>query len=195
MLLAQVIDINDQKVIDRFWSRVYPEPMSGCWLWGGALSGTGYGQFYYRHPIHGKTWRSTHRVAYTLAVGPIPTNLTLDHLCRNRACVNPDHLEPVTHKTNIKRAGVNGAAATHSQKSCCPRCSGPFIDTGKQRICKPCNHAYKLEWQRRKLATDPGYAARRREGNRNRMNAKYRNDPKYAEGRRAYERGKRASND
>lgn len=71
----------------------------GCWVWQGALNNKGYGQV----GIDGKT-RSTHRVAYELLVGPIPDGLHLDHLCRNRPCCNPAHLEPVTNKVNSERS-------------------------------------------------------------------------------------------
>src|SRR5262245_28915102 len=69
-------------------SRSEPEPNSGCLLWTGRISGQGYGGI----NVDGKPLRA-HRLAYELAHGPIPPGLTLDHLCRVRTCVNPDHLE------------------------------------------------------------------------------------------------------
>lgn len=80
----------------RFEARVAQGP--GCQLWMGNRNRTGYGKI----KISGKT-RFVHRVAYELYVGPIPGGLTIDHLCRTHACVNPSHLEPVTMKTNILR--------------------------------------------------------------------------------------------
>lgn len=74
------------------------EPTGFCWLWKGALK-DGYGS---QHS-EGKTWQA-HRLIYTLLVGPIPEGLDLDHLCRVRHCVNPDHLEPVTRAENLRRS-------------------------------------------------------------------------------------------
>ncbi len=73
-----------------------PSGNEGCWLWTGALNSNGYGM--------GATGVSAHRLAYEWMVGPIPYGRDLDHLCRNRACVNPHHLEPVTRSVNVLRA-------------------------------------------------------------------------------------------
>lgn len=73
------------------------------------------------HGPNGYVWvsrgRLAHRVAYEQARGPIPEGLELDHLCRNRACVNPDHLEPVTHRENLLRADT--FAARHAAQTHC----------------------------------------------------------------------------
>jgi hypothetical protein len=81
----------------RFWEKV--EKGSGCWLWRGRLSGGGYGQF----KVAGRE-AMAHRYAYELLVGAIPDGREIDHLCRVRACVNPAHLEAVTHSTNVSRS-------------------------------------------------------------------------------------------
>lgn len=86
-----------------------------CWEWQGYRS-HGYGHIY--SPTHGRILKA-HRVAYELFVGPIPAGLHIDHLCRNRACVRPDHLEPVTAKENLLRGiglTARNAAVTHCPK-------------------------------------------------------------------------------
>ena len=70
-----------------------------CWEWKGSLSGNGYGRAW----INGKHVPA-HRAVYESLVGPIPKGLVIDHLCMNITCVNPDHLEAVTHGENIKRS-------------------------------------------------------------------------------------------
>jgi len=84
---------------DRFWSKV--NKTNTCWLWEGTVENTGYGSFAVSHT----KGVLAHRLAYELSVGEIPSGLTLDHLCRVRNCVNPDHLEPVTCAENIRRGG------------------------------------------------------------------------------------------
>lgn len=74
---------------------------SGCWEWDGRHFAGGYGGSHI--VINGKQEICAHRIIYMLLVGPIPEGLDLDHLCRNRGCVNPDHLEPVTRRENISR--------------------------------------------------------------------------------------------
>ena len=95
--------------IKRFWPKV--QKTKTCWNWTGARNRTGYGAF-----TDGTTLRA-HRWSYEYFVGPIPCGLVLDHLCRNRLCVNPEHMEPVTNKENIMR-GV-GAPAKNAAKTHC----------------------------------------------------------------------------
>jgi hypothetical protein len=75
-----------------------PEPNTGCWIWLGSEHGTGYGTL----SIGGKN-RLAHRVSYETFLGDIPNGLHIDHICENRFCVNPGHLEPVTCEENISR--------------------------------------------------------------------------------------------
>lgn len=84
---------------DRFWSRVVKCIHPECWQWVGAVDVYGYGQ--YNNRAFGTS--KAHRIAWLLIRGPIPDGLTLDHLCRNKVCVNPDHLEPVTAEENHRR--------------------------------------------------------------------------------------------
>lgn len=98
-------------VLDRIRDRSIPEPMTGCWFWTGSLNTCGYGQIY----IDGRMPHA-HRAAYEAVYGKVPPGLELDHLCRVRSCVNPDHLEAVTHRTNVLRGesvSARCAAITH----------------------------------------------------------------------------------
>ncbi len=97
--------------IDRLMLKVSPEPNSGCWLWTGAFDPNGYGRFHFRG-----NGRLAHRVCYELMRGPISDELQLDHLCRTPACVNPEHLEPVTAMVNQHRSPITNATKTHCAK-------------------------------------------------------------------------------
>lgn len=88
----------------KFWERVEEGPattsaLGKCWLWTGALSSRGYGNF---NPGRGR-WASAHRWAYEELRHEIPTGLQIDHLCRVTRCVNPWHMEPVTTQENLRR--------------------------------------------------------------------------------------------
>jgi len=72
--------------------------LGDCWIWQGYKDRLGYGRVQYKN----KKWLA-HRLAYTMFVGAVPENKDLDHLCRNPSCVNPQHLEPVSHRTNVLR--------------------------------------------------------------------------------------------
>jgi HNH endonuclease len=95
--------------VEAIYLRISPEPTSGCWLWEGSHDARGYGVC--RDPNTG-TMRGVHRVVFEIERGPIAPGMTLDHLCRNPACVNPDHLEPVPHRVNLAR----GIGAETSRK-------------------------------------------------------------------------------
>lgn len=95
-----------------FWAKTSPCPMSGCWLWYGARSSTGYGNFNHA----GRTHRA-HRFAYVSLVGEVGPGLHIDHLCRTPLCVNPAHMEPVTPRVNTMRG--TGLAATNAAKQFC----------------------------------------------------------------------------
>lgn len=105
----------------RVMRKVKVGPLGACWEWTGARNGNGYGRVHVRP---GKL-AYAHRAVYALLVGPIPAGLDLDHLCRNRSCVNPLHLEPVTRGENLLR-GETLTRAHFERRDCgfdaCPNC-------------------------------------------------------------------------
>jgi len=121
--------------LKRFMGRVKVNDKTGCWEWQGALTVQGYGQFQYDHKI-----RYAHRAAWELMRGPIPENYQVDHLCRVRHCVNPEHLEPVTALVNVRRKpefALNTCKRGHPWNE---EHTGYRIIKGKQwRFCKTCH--------------------------------------------------------
>ncbi len=97
---------NPDMDLDWLFDRCSPEPNSGCWLWTMSTKGPGYAQVGYRH----RTSVAAHILAYEFKFGATPQGLELDHLCRVICCINPDHLEPVTHLENMLRGSLPGVA-------------------------------------------------------------------------------------
>ena len=116
-----------------------PEPNSGCWIWTGTRNSYGYGQISKK-----KGGALAHRWSYEHFIGPIPDGLQIDHLCRTRSCVNPQHLEPVTAKVNILRG--TGLAAANALKTHCAQGHQLIADNvsmlPSQRECKLCRKAW-----------------------------------------------------
>jgi HNH endonuclease len=107
-----------------------------CWVWEGTDNGQGYGVVGWK----GKQWR-VHRLIYTHLIGPIDRQ-HLDHLCRNRKCANPEHLEPVTNTVNVLRGeGItaNNARATHCKRAHPLTELGRIRKDRKGRDCRQCN--------------------------------------------------------
>lgn len=139
--------------------RISPEPNSGCWLWTGALDHYGYGLT----TRNGKQIKA-HRAVYEMHRGPIPKALDIDHKCRLKCCVNPDHLEPVTRGENARRqnaAGDNAMAAMQRAKTHCPMGheynpeNTRMVNKGVSRQCRICAREISKLAQRR-------YRARKR---------------------------------
>ena len=140
--------------IDRFLEKV--KKTDPCWNWiGGFYNTTGYGYFY----LNGKQLLA-HRAGFELLVGAIPDGLTLDHLCRNKLCVNPKHLEPVTLGVNVLRG--NSMGAINARKTTCIRGHAftnentgyqPYYKVGKlARYCKICRNDTNKVWKRERIS-------------------------------------------
>lgn len=134
-------------MVRRMSMKLKPKPMPGvkvvgpCVPWPGYLNSYGYGIV-----RHDNRVRLIHSFLYKLAFGDLPKGIHVDHLCRNRTCINLAHLEPVTIGENVLRG--MGLAATNARKTKCKRghpLSGyNLIPNGKGRGCRQC----KLEWTR-----------------------------------------------
>lgn len=134
---------------ERFWEKVnkagpIPEhrpDLGACWVWSSAsLDEKGYGRFW-----DGERHVKAHRYSFELAFGSMSDGLEPDHLCRNRACVNPGHLEAVTHRENSQRAAY--AKGTCSQGHPLPP-PGP----NGRRVCRPCANERNRKYKQRKEA-------------------------------------------
>jgi HNH endonuclease len=127
---------------------------NGCWEWVGNIN-TQYG--YGRFPFNGHNLQA-HTAVWELLVGPFPPGLDPDHLCRNRKCVNPSHIEPVTRKVNVLR-GMS-PNAINSRKTHCPKghpysgdnlvINAQYHYNGKARVCKECHKLNQLAYTARK---------------------------------------------
>lgn len=128
---------------ERFDAKWCFDPTTGCWVWTASKHPLGYGHLM----IGSRTDRTkrpgrAHRISYELYKGPIPEGLELDHLCRNTSCVNPDHLEPVTHEENMRRGLLTEicrvrAARTHCVNGHSFEIHG-FIRADGVRGCREC---------------------------------------------------------
>jgi hypothetical protein len=121
-------------IAERFWGRVDRSDASGCWPYRGSTFRKGYGQ------VRALGERMAHRLAYKLTIGPIPVGLTLDHTCRNRICVNPKHLDPVTIQENIRRARKSHCSRGHEFTA------ENTTLAGNWRSCRTCNRVRKRAW-------------------------------------------------
>lgn len=150
-------------LFERFWLKVnfngpVPErcPELGCcWAWDAGTSDSGYGLFSIPRPDGGYTHVGAHQFAYWLCVGDVPGGLELDHLCRNRWCVNPRHLEAVTHQVNMLRS--ESPVAYNARKTRCPQGhrytkANTIIKADGSRVCKACNRDQWHRWKEQQTA-------------------------------------------
>jgi len=137
---------NARPAADRFWEKVSAE--GPCWEWMAAKMKNGYGVF---NLGRGLGTTLAHRFAYEQTVGTIGSGLQLDHLCRNRACVNPDHLEPVSQQENLRRG--SGFVGVNLRKKTCPRghvYDAVYVGRGKsERRCTSCMKSYAYPKRRK----------------------------------------------
>lgn len=144
----------DETLHRRLWAGTTVDPETGCWIWH-RLDRNGYGKI----TLPGGDTPQVHRLAYLLLGPPFDQALTLDHLCRNRACWNPAHLEPTTMRENILRG--DGPTADNARKTHCLNGHELTPDNLRQRTgdrahhreCKRCHRAQKARARaRRRLA-------------------------------------------
>lgn len=126
----------------RFWPKVDKAGPDGCWLWTASLDTKGYGKFY-----DGERIVTAYRWAWTNARGPVPEGLELDHLCRVRRCVNPDHLEPVTHAENRRRARKTHCLRGHALDE-----ANTYIRPNGYGACRECLRRHARATRARKAA-------------------------------------------
>ncbi len=142
--------VSDQAAA-RFWAKV--DRAGDCWKWTGALDSSGYGRFWFSGKLV-----AAHRFSLTLAGQTLASGLVVDHICRTRACVNPDHLRQVSNRTNLIENSI-AAAAIGVAKALCKRghpLSGDNLRFNKSgsRRCRACDAA----WLRQSRSDKKGVA-------------------------------------
>lgn len=137
----------------RFWARTRRE--GTCLVWIGQLDRKGYGTVMWRCRRRG-----AHRLAYELTHGPVPNGMELDHLCRNPKCVDPAHLEVVTHRTNTLRSTsfvATNAAKTHCANGHAFTEENTYVSRTGRRACRECHRLLeRARWHRRHHKREQG---------------------------------------
>ncbi len=133
----------------RVLEKSIPEPNSGCWLWIAARDGNGYGCLW-----DGRRVRPAHILSFEAFRGSVPAGTELDHTCRTLCCVNPDHLEPVSHRENVLRGA--GLTAKYAKRTHCKN-GHEFTEMATRpgrmgRRCRACESLYARNYIRRKKA-------------------------------------------
>lgn len=134
---------------ERFWEKVALPDENGCMRWMAGKFPAGYGL------IRVGTNQGAHRVSYELLVGPIPEGLQIDHLCRVRDCVAPDHLEPVTGQENTRRGILSERRGAHERAKTHCRNGHPFIPenlVNRSRPGRDCKICHRLREERKRRA-------------------------------------------
>lgn len=155
-----MMDLSNPTLRERFEAKyIRSENPNDCWIWTAGQRGkTGYGQFSLGKINRIPLMRYAHRVSWELYRGPIPEGYQIDHLCRVRACVNPNHLEPVTQAENIRRQ-FEHKRKTHVQPEFCKRGHSDWVPVGGGRwgfTCAECKRIRGREWMQRKRDADRG---------------------------------------
>lgn len=149
MIDRYILAVHSERLVRRFWRRIDSSDPQGCWPFD-RPNKEGYGNLRLGtrpNDVH----LLAHRVAYTLKHGPIPEDMTIDHLCRNRACCNPDHMEPVTRAENVLRG--ESLSAQNARKTHCKngheftpentRVTHPKGPGRVHRACRACDREKK----------------------------------------------------
>lgn len=136
----------NSELLNHFLDRVHFD--GNHWLWTAYRThfGTGYGQMHHR-PSMPKA-EMAHRVSYEMFVGPIPKGMQIDHLCRIKNCVNPDHLEPVTAQENVRRHHAV-VRRTHCRNGHEYTEASTYLHNGV-RFCRPCRAIYMRRYNARR---------------------------------------------
>ena len=133
----------------RAFQERYVKSESGCWNWDSKIDSNGYG----RYKFAGVS-AAAHRVSYTVSVGHISGGMVIDHLCRNRRCVNPEHLEMVTQQENIFRGESGAVLRSRHETNCCARGHEIVGENAMPQSrnatpkCRECNREYMRLYMR-----------------------------------------------
>lgn len=152
--IGLVLKMAGSGAVDLFWSHV--SKSSGCWSWSLGHSKCGYARV-----TIARKMLMAHRVAYFLVNGDIPGGMVIDHTCRNRGCVNPDHMRVVTNKQNILAKGATSPSARNARKTHCTH-GHPYNEEntrrqGSRRYCRACERRKAAErYARLRLFPSPG---------------------------------------